>query len=293
MRAFVVGNAALDETLAVEDFPSPGASIFGEALSQDLGGKGLNQAVAICRTGLDCVFIAAVGDDARGREIASRLSAEPLEARLVELPGIPTDISVILMAQFGENAVITTRAAAAALTAEDAIQALAAARPSDLVVMQGNLGETTTRDMLRHARERGLRTAMNPSPMQPFARSLLDLVDSVFVNEGEAEMLGGVDTVLAAGASEVVLTLGSRGAALIRSSGRVDVAAHPCTVVDTTGAGDCFMGVALASAALRGVTLDTLALRHGARAAAYTVARAGTVKAFPDCAVMRDILGST
>jgi ribokinase len=211
----------------------------------------------------------------------------------VELHGIATDISVILVARSGENAVITTRAAAAALTAAHADRALASARPGDLVVMQGNLDERTTRDTLKSAKARGLRTAMNPSPMQSFAGSLLDLVDSVFVNEGEARMLGGVEAIMSAGAGEVVLTLGSRGAALIRHGGRVDVAAHPCSVVDTTGAGDCFMGVALASAALRGVNLDAAALRHGARAAAYTVARAGTVSAFPDRAIMRDILAST
>ena len=81
MKAYVVGNAALDETLAIDDFPRPGASIFGASLSRDLGGKGVNQAVAIARAGLECVFVAATGRDARGREIAERLAQEPLTAR--------------------------------------------------------------------------------------------------------------------------------------------------------------------------------------------------------------------
>ena len=290
MKAFVIGNAALDETLSVEDLPRPGASIFGRALSQDLGGKGVNQAVAMARTGLACHLVAAVGDDPRGREIAVRLAAEPVAARLIVLPGVATDSSIILMAGHGENAVITTRAAAAALTPDHATGALAGAAPGDLLVLQGNLGTGATGAALREARARGMRIALNPSPLQDYVADLWPLVDCAFVNEDEAAALGGAARLLSQGVAEVVLTLGARGAALVRAGGRIDVPAAPATVVDTTGAGDCFMAVALASAALRGVALDARALRHGARAAAWTVGRAGTVAAFPDAAAMRAIL---
>lgn len=290
MKAFVIGNAALDETVSVDDFPRPGASIFGQALSQDLGGKGVNQAVAMARTGLACHLIAAVGQDARGREIAARLAAEPVMAQLIALPGVATDNSIILMAGHGENAVITTRAAAGAMTPDHAIAALEKAAPGDLLVLQGNLGAATTGAALRAARARGMRTALNPSPMQDYVAELWPLVDCAFVNEDEAAMLGGDATLLAQGVAEVVLTLGARGAALVRPGARIDAPASPCVVVDTTGAGDCFMAVALASAALRGAPLDARALRHAAIAAAWTVGRAGTVSAFPDTGAMRAIL---
>lgn len=87
-----------------------------------------------------------------------------------------------------------------------------------------------------------------------------------------------------------MLTRGGAGARLIERSGHTDVPAHPCAVVDTTGAGDCFMAVALASAGLRGCALDRRALAHGAQAAAQTVARPGTVAAFPDRSEMAAIL---
>jgi len=290
MKAFVIGNAALDETVSVADFPRPGASIFGQALSQDLGGKGVNQAVAIARTGLACHLVAAVGEDARGREIAARLAAEPVMAQLIALPGIATDNSIILMAGHGENAVITTRAAAGAMTPDHATAALARAVPGDLLVLQGNLGADTTGAALREARARGMRTALNPSPLQDYVADLWPLVDCAFVNEDEAAALGGDARLLSQGVAEVVLTLGARGATLVRPGARIDVPAAPCAVVDTTGAGDCFMAVALASAMLRGVALDARALRHAARAAAWTVGRAGTVSAFPDTGAMRAIL---
>ena len=138
----------------------------------------------------------------------------------------------------------------------------------ELLVLQGNLGAATTGAALRAARARGMRTALNPSPMQDYVAELWPLVDCAFVNEDEAAMLGGDAALLAQGVAEVVLTLGARGAALVRPGARIDAPASPCVVVDTTGAGDCFMAVALASAALRGAPLDARALRHAAIAAA-------------------------
>ncbi|TRW95312.1 ribokinase [Paracoccus sp. M683] len=292
MKAFVIGNVALDETVAIDDFPRAGASIFGAQLSRDLGGKGANQAIAMARTGLDCQLVAAIGRDARGEDIAARLAVEALPADLILLDGVATDFSMILMASIGENAVITTREAAAALTPQQARLALTPAQPGDLLAMQGNLSIETTRAALMAAREAGLMSALNPSPLQPVFATLWPLVDTAFVNEGEAEALGGVDALLMAGAGQVVLTLGGRGAALIRRGETVQVPARTAQVVDTTGAGDCFMAVALASAGLRGVGLDARALAHGAAAAAHTVARAGTVAAFPDRAGMAAILSA-
>lgn len=299
MKVHVIGNAALDETLAVANFPQPGASIFGRALAQDLGGKGVNQAVALARAGLDCRLVAAVGQDARGREIADRLAHEPLQADLLTLP-VATDRSLILMAgtEHGvgvagasENAVITTRAAADALTAAHVDRALQESTAGDLLVLQGNLALPVTRATLLAARRRKLRCILNPSPFEPGVADLLTLVDTIFVNEGEAALLGGPDVIRAAGVGEVVITRGARGAALIGAAGTVtEVPAQPCRVIDTTGAGDCFLGVALASSLLRATRLDARALRHATQAAAWTVSRPGTTSAFPDIAAMHAIL---
>lgn len=291
MRAFVIGNAALDETLSITSFPEPGASIFGTLLSRDLGGKGVNQAVALARTGLDCVLAAGVGADGRGREIAARLASEPLAAHLIEIPGVDTDFSTILSTP-GDNAIITTREAASALTSHHVDRAMAPARSGDLLVLQGNLSRDTTATALQSARALGLRIAMNPSPLQTGFATLLKMADMVFVNESEASALGGSQAILDAGAGQVVVTLGGAGATLLESSGQMDISAHPSEVVDTTGAGDCFMAVALASACLRGTALDARALNHGARAAACTVARPGTVAALPNRSEMATILAS-
>ena len=290
MRAFVIGNVALDETLAVDDLPAPGESIHGQASQMDLGGKGANQAIVLGRAGLDCRLVAAVGDDSRAGDIRSRLAREPISVDLVPIAGVASDFSIILRTGAGENAIITTNAAAMGLSPAAACGLLAGAVPGDLLVMQGNLSGETSLAALREARAKGMRTALNPSPLRSYFASLWPLVDLAVMNESEAAALGGTAALMAAGVPQVVLTLGSQGARLITRDGSVTVPAQPCTVVDTTGAGDCFMATALASAALRGVALDARALRHAAAAAAITVSRPGTGAAFPTQAELATLL---
>ncbi len=293
MRAWVIGNIALDETIRVAGLPGPGASILGQEMSRDLGGKGANQAVVMGRAGLSCTLVAAVGADARGREIRERLAGEPVEAALVEVPGVASDRSVILAAAGGENSIVTTSEAAAALSPEAVAARLGAARPGDLLVLQGNLGEAATGRALADGRQRGLGTVLNPSPLRPFFGALWPLVGTVFLNRGEAEALGGTEALLRAGVRRVVLTLGAEGAVLLGEGAERRVPAEAAEVVDPTGAGDCFLAVALASAARRGAALDPMALRHAARAAALTVARPGTARAFPSAAELAALLSET
>ncbi|CAM5296403.1 ribokinase [Aquamicrobium terrae] len=296
MHAYVIGNVAVDETVRVDQWPTAGASIFGGHGSTDIGGKGANQAVVMARSGLPTTLIAPVGEGFRARSIAERLAAEPLECRLVRLAGRATDFSIIFTRPDGENAIVTTTDAAQNLAPEDALPALGQARPGDLAVLQGNLSGETTRALLGEARRRGMVTAFNPSPLRPCFGELWPLVDIAFLNAGEALALTGASGEAAAaalharGVRDVVLTLGADGALLSRGGVAVRVAAISANAVDTTGAGDTFMGAALASAALRGTRLDELALVHAARASALTVSRKGTLGAFPSIGEMSAIL---
>jgi ribokinase len=290
MRAFVIGNVALDEILTVADLPTRGASIHGQAAKIDLGGKGANQAIVLGRAGLDCRFCAAVGTDARADDIRTRLTAEPITLDLQPVAGVASDLSIILRTPSGDNAIITTNAAALGLTVSDACASFAAAVPGDLLVMQGNLSAEATLAAFRAAKAMGMQTALNPSPLRPFLARLWPLVDTAFLNESEAAALGGTAALAAAGVARIVLTLGPAGAHLITPEASETIPAQPCAVVDTTGAGDCFMATALASSGLRGVPLDARALRHAAAAAAITVSRPGTGAAFPTRPEMAKIL---
>jgi ribokinase len=139
-------------------------------------------------------------------------------------------------------------------------------------------------------------TAFNPSPVRSYFSDTWELIDIAFLNKGEAQTLTGTtgraaaEYLLSRGLREVVLTLGGEGAMLVNRHDTIQVPAHACDVVDTTGAGDTFMAVALASCALRGQKLDRQAIEHAAAAAAITVSRHGTRMAFPTMSELETIL---
>ncbi|MGV2064545.1 ribokinase [Agrobacterium sp. 22-226-1] len=296
MRAFVIGNIALDETYSIAALPEAGASIFGEQASRSLGGKGCNQAIVLSRCGVETTLVAAVGRDDRAVAIGKALTREPLTPKLIPVDSATSDISIILTTPDGENSIITTRSAAAALDQKAALDALAVAVSGDLLVLQGNLSEETTLAILDAARSKGLKTAFNPSPLQPWFASVLPFIDIAVLNRLEAEALTGERgsdagaSLLRAGVGLVIVTLGGQGCVLVSADGAIEVPAAPATIVDTTGAGDCFAGVALASATLRGVAVDARALEDAARAAAITVGRRGTQDAFPSRQELMTIL---
>jgi len=296
-RAFVIGNAAMDEFFRVERLPERGASILGRRSIPGLGGKGANQAIVLARSGVETVLIAAIGQDAHGARIRALLETEPLTADLVELAETPTDISVILAGNDGANAIITSNACARGVSAKYCTRSLGTAGPEDVALFQGNLLHETAAELMDFCRRRNVRVFFNPSPFAPDHARLIGKADTVFLNEVEAAGLtggaGGGDAIaqiLETGTREVVLTMGRRGALLSRREGTVHVAARDVEVVDPTGAGDSFEAAAVASALLRGGSLDRKALEHAAAVAALTVVREGAARAFPSCAELRSII---
>lgn len=296
-KAVVIANASVDETYAVASLPRPGESMIGTFLARDLGGKGANVAMVLARAGVATTLVAAVGDDDRGAFVRSRLAAEPLTTSLVPAAGLPTDLSIIYATPDGDNAIVTTVAATRKLEVVHANAVMDTLAARDLVVLQGNLEREVSFALIEAARRRNLVIALNPSPLLPWLADAISRVQIVFANEAEAEELTGeggdaaVQALLASGAEQVIVTRGAAGSVLGTRHGSNDkhgdfrlvtVAAESIEVVDTTGAGDTFMAVALASAARRGVSIDEVALMHATRAAAITVSRRGTASAFPD-----------
>ncbi|MBK0034046.1 ribokinase [Erwinia sp. S43] len=275
MRVYVTGNITVDETWSIADIPQKGSSVHGIKVSQDIGGKGANQAIILSRCGIETRLIAATGNDSNGVWIRQQIINEPLSLLPNAYFNQHSDTSIILNSADGDNAIITTTAAADAFSLEEIIPHLADAAAGDILLQQGNFSVEKTRALFQLAKARGMTTVFNPSPVNPDFAHLWPLIDIAVVNESEAEELQphGVTTL--------VITQGAAGAWLVSEGQRRFCPAVAAEAVDTTGAGDTFLAVMLASALLRGVAPDTLALTHASRAAAITVGRRGTFSAFP------------
>lgn len=289
MHVFVVGNIGVDQTFLIDDLPEKGASILGRKITQDLGGKGANQAVILSRCAIETTLIAACGNDDQGDWCRKKIAGESLTLFPDEPLNCPTDTSIILNSADGDNANITTTTAAESLSLEQVKTALAPARPGDILLQQGNFSYEKTRAIFEYSRSRNLFNVFNPSPVKAQFAQLWPLVDLAVLNTVEARLFGqgrqdaatAGQQLLAAGIGTLVITLGQDGALLLGQDRQDRVAAAPCEVVDTTGAGDTFLAVMLASSLRRGVPVDALALRHAGAAAAITIGRTGTLNAFP------------
>lgn len=298
MKAFVVGNIAIDETFAVKQLPCEGESIFGTKVSTDLGGKGANQAIILARSGIPTVLIAAIGGDAQADRMNSILAEEKVILRLIEMTGLESDRSIVVKDDAGGNANITTVDCARSLDACDIDEKMGDAAAGDLLVLQGNLNMSTTKQVIASAQKRNMRVVFNPSPFEVGIEALLIDVGCVFLNQHEAFQITGcqnetaLQNLLERGIETVVLSRGEKGALLGTNKGIYSVPALACRVVDSTGAGDTLQGVALASAALRQCAIDVRAVEIASRAAALTVARYGTRTAFPTEAELLQLLRS-
>jgi ribokinase len=290
----VIGNAAVDSVIRVDRLPQPGETIVALGASEDLGGKGANQAVAAARCGVRVRLIAAIGDDAQGKRIRAMLAREEVLTDGMALSPCGTDRCVIVVDRRGENTILSLVDAAHNFDpiVEMPIESWLA--PGDFVVMQGNLSPSVTRDCLALARSRGATTVLNPSPTYAAQDYDWTLVDLVLVNRGEGNELagGGADhparTLCERGAGAVVLTLGAEGAAFFSPSDAFCIAAPRVTAIDAVGAGDVFCGVMIAAKVLGRSWRQALAAATGA--ASTSVGRLGVLASFPSREEMATIL---
>lgn len=295
-RLLVLGSVNTDLVVKVSELPRPGATVIGGTFYQSQGGKGANQAVAATRAGLAPVtLIAAVGDDALGRESLSVLGREKLNLQHVVIkPQVPSGVALIIVDQHGENMIAVASGANALLSPSD-VEAIPEAvfRSARVFLTCLEIPRDTVTAGLARARQAGLLTILNPAPVSnEIPHETLQYVDVITPNETEASRMTGVEVTDRAsaeraarilkhqGVKNVVVTLGSRGCVVVDDLDRTAIySAFEVDAVDTTGAGDAFNGV-LAAVLSENQTWEQ-ALRWAMCAAAISVTRPGAQTSLP------------
>lgn len=290
-RVIVCGSLNMDVVVQSARRPRPGETVLGAEVAFLPGGKGLNQAIAAARLGLPTSMFGAVGDDAFGRRLRGFLADNDVDTLgLHVVPGQASGLALIQVAE-GDNA-ITVASGANRLFRETMVSI--EPHPNEVWVAQLETPLEATGIIMHKAREAGACTVLNMAPFQPCPAALLESVDVAVLNEIELAQAtdmtisaaSPVSTIVEAchklrtlGARAVAATLGPRGAVVVTAESATTIAGVKAEVVDTTGAGDCFVG-AFAARLATGVAIVEAA-QYANVAAACSVERLGAAPSMP------------
>ncbi len=287
MKTLVFGSCNIDLVYSVDHIASPGETLAAIRADRHPGGKGLNQAIALSRAGADTWFCGAAGED--GAFLLRLMENCGVHTEKVKKSRLGTGKAFIQVARSGENCIVIDHGANFDIGETDIDAALSGFSAGDLIVLQNEISSLPS--LIRKAREKGMRIALNPSPFDPELLKLdLSLFSYLILNETEAAAFTGeaspekalAELCRLAPSCAFVLTLGKEGSLYACGERVIRQRAYPVPAVDTTGAGDTFTGFFLALAA-RGEDAGR-ALRVASAAAALAVTKVGAASSVPTLA---------
>ncbi|WNV09249.1 ribokinase [Tardiphaga sp. 709] len=300
-RIVVAGSINMDVVATADRHPAIGETVTGREVLYFPGGKGANQAVAAAKLGAATMLIGCTGADAFGRDTRAFLAMQGVDlAHVREVAGVGTGTAIITVANADNTIIVVPGANALVSAAEVAAPAL---RRGDVAVSQFEIPLPAIRAFFTRARAAGAITILNPAPAIPIDRELMALVDILILNESELGLLVGVElhetdpdarfvdaasTVQTDHRPNICITLGGRGViALVDGEIHLE-AARPVKAIDTTGAGDCFVG-AVAAQLADGHSLQS-AIGYANVAASLCVQRMGAGPSMPTAQEVSDAL---
>ena len=272
--------------------PKGGETLIGQSFTTVSGGKGANQAVAAARLGAQVSMIGCVGDDAYGEALRGALLAEQIDCQAVSTVDDSSGVALIVVDDNSQNAIVIVAGANGALTPAVIDRFDAVLRAADVIICQLEVPDASVGHALKRGRELGKTVILNPAPAsRPLPADWYASIDYLIPNESEASALSGlpVDSLASAetaasrlislGAGKVIITLGAQGSLFANGKGFEHFPAPKVKAVDTTAAGDTFVGGF--AAALAAGKSEADAIRFGQVAAALSVTRAGAQPSIP------------
>ena len=290
MNILVIGSANADLVITTDKMPGLGETVSGYDFSVNAGGKGLNQAVAISKLGGGVSFLGLVGDDANGSMLTDTFSKYGVRFAGKALEGISTGVAVITVVN-GDNFIVLDAGANGCMTPAFIEENSQLIEKADFVVLQLEIPMETVEKICVLAKKHKAKVILNPAPCRQLPEELYSLVDYLIPNEYEAGGLTGIELssrescveavkrLQAMGAANVIITLGEQGCVYNYQNEIVFQPAKKTAAVDTTSAGDSFIG-ALTVKLSEGAMLP-VAVQFATRVSAITVSRKGAAKSIP------------
>lgn len=248
----VIGSLNVDLVVRSPRFPKPGETISGEDLQIIPGGKGANQAVAAARQGADVAMIGRVGSDNFGPFLIQNLKTNLVDTSHVLADDSATGTAIIIVDTSGQNSIVLSPGANGKVSSTDLEQA--ASLTPRLTLFQLEIPIPMVLQAARDAKANGSRVILNPAPAKSLPQELIALSDFIIPNESELSLLSGLEVkdistaeqaakvLLGQGAKNIVVTLGAHGALIVTEDKTIQVSSFKVEVVDTTAAGDAFIG---------------------------------------------------
>ena len=298
----VLGSLNLDTTYHVTRFPQPGETISANDKSSAPGGKGANQAVAAVRSGAQVAFIGMVGEDNEGKFMREALQEDGIDTKFLQNdPRHGTGSAIITLDANGQNDIMVYAGANFGMDESLLKGTDDLFKDCDFLIAQFETPQAVTAAAFKQAKAHGVTTILNPAPAKEILPELLAVTDVVIPNESESEVLTGIavdseaamletaDYFKAHGVNNLLITLGSRGVFYCTPHGHGMVPAFKVKAVDTTAAGDTFIG-ALASQLATDLSNVADALVYAQRASSLTVQKMGAMPSIPMEAEVRAAL---
>lgn len=301
-KVCVLGSINMDLVIKVNEMPKEGETILSESFEKIAGGKGANQAVAARRCGNIVSMIGKIGKDDNGKILKGLLEEDSIDTNLIfEDENEPTGMAVITVNKNGNNSITVISGSNMTLNKDEIEKSKEIIENSDILISQFEVPEEVILEAFKIAKENNKITILNPAPAKKIDEELLKYTDIIIPNETEAELLTGIKVndlesaklaangLLEKGVKFVIVTLGSKGAAVISKEDGQIVEAYKVKAIDTTAAGDSFIGGLSSKLDIENLSFENLlkAVKFANKVSSITVQRKG---AQPSIAKLEEVI---
>ncbi|WP_343009781.1 ribokinase [Clostridium celatum] len=305
-KVCVLGSMNMDLVVKVNDIPRVGETILSKSFEKIAGGKGANQAVAAKRCGAEVAMIAKIGKDENGQILKDKLIEDNIDVKYVfEDKREATGMAIIMVNENGNNSIIAVAGSNMTIDEYEIEASVEKIKEYDILISQFETSEEMTLKAFLKAKEFGKITILNPAPAKKINEELLKVTDIIVPNETEAEVLTGIkvetledankagQAFLEKGVNFVIITLGSKGAAVIGKDFCELVPAYKVNAIDTTAAGDSFIGGLSSKLDFKNINKESLikAVNFGNKVSSISVQRKGAQPSIPYLKEIEEIYG--